>query len=151
MDVQAALELPDETDAFLQISDIIFEKESSSGYEKFSDAERNFFCIDGFIRGMGNGGISQFFHEHGQHTVDTQKALAEVKSEAAKALLSQATACFPNSSVPLDEDDREGLVADLEEQNGDLWSELSDKFYDSETELIKLTLKYVNKNLKSFS
>lgn len=151
MDVQAALELPDETDAFLQISDIIFEKESSSGYEQFTDAERIFYCIDGFIRGMGNGGVSQFFYDHGHHTADTQKALAEVKSQTADALLKQAVACFPNQKVPMDESDREGLVADLEEQNGELWSQLSDKFYDSETELIKLTLKYVNKNLKSFS
>ena len=151
MDVQAALELPDETDAFLQISDIIFEKESSAGYAQFTDAERTFFCIDGFIRGMGNGGVSQFFHEHGQHTVDTQKALDDVKSETAKTLLAKATACFPDAKVPVEEEDREILVADLEEQNGDLWSELSDKFYDAETELIKLTLKYVNKNLKSFS
>ncbi len=150
MDVQAALELPDETDAFLQISDVLFQKESQSGYDQFSDAERHFYCIDGFIRGMGNGGVAQFFYDHGHHTADTAVALQEVKAESAKRLLDRALACFPEQQVPLDEIDRETLVADLEEQNGDLWSELGDKFYALENELIKLTLKYVNKHLKSF-
>lgn len=151
MDVQAALELPDETDAFLQISDIIFDKESSAGYETFSDAERNFYCIDGFIRGMGNGGVAQFFYDHGHHTKDTSKALEEIKASNAMHLLQEAVSCFPNQTVPTDTNDRELLVSDLEEQHGDLWARLSDKFYDAETELIKLTLKYVNKHLKSFN
>ena len=151
MDVQAALELPDETDAFLQISDIIFDKESSSGYEKFSDAERNFYCIDGFIRGMGNGGVAQFFYDHGHHTSDTEKALEEIKAANAIKLLQQALDCFPERRVPEDSHDRELLVSDLEEQHGDLWARISDNFYDAETDLIKLTLKYVNKHLKSFN
>lgn len=151
MDVQAALELPDETDAFLQISDIIFDKESSSGYETFTDAERNFYCIDGFIRGMGNGGVAQFFYDHGHHTKDTAKALEEIKASNAIKLLKDAVSCFPDEQVPQNNDDREILVSNLEEQHGDLWARISDRFYDAETELIKLTLKYVNKHLRSFN
>jgi len=150
MDVQAALELPDETDAFLQISDLLFSKESQSGYGQFSDAERHFYCIDGFMRGMGNGGVAQFFYDHGHHTGDTVEALQAVKADSVKRLLDRALACFPNQQVPAESNDREGLVADLEEQNGELWAELSDKFYAMENELIKLTLKYVNKHIKSF-
>ena len=149
--MQAALELPDETDAFLQISDIIFDKESAFGYEKFTDAEKAFYCIDGFIRGMGNGGVAQFFYDYGHHSQDTKIALESVKAEQAQTLFSKALGCFPDGAVPTDSHDREQLVAGLEEEHGDLWSNLSDSFYDAETELIKLTLKFVNSNLKGFT
>ncbi len=151
MDVKAALELPDETDAFLQISDILYGKISSSGYESLSTSEKYFYCIDGLIRGMGSGGISHFFYdEAGIHAEDAIKGLEAARATRIQKVVQDALDCFPGKQVPADEEAREELVSDLEEQHSDLWAAISDRFFDSETELVKLTLKFVSKNLADF-
>jgi hypothetical protein len=152
LDIQAALDLPDETDAFLQISDILFEKHSATGYEGLTQAEKVFYCIDGFVRGMGNGGISQFFYdEAGVHAKDAVMAFEAVKAGKVKQLLDKALACFPDGIIPADNDARDELVSSVEENNSDEWSRMTDVFFQNEAELIKSTLTYVGKNLKNFS
>ncbi|MCP5334876.1 MAG: DUF4375 domain-containing protein [Oceanospirillaceae bacterium] len=152
LDIQAALDLPDETDAFLQISDILFEKHSAVGYDGLTQSEKVFYCIDGFVRGMGNGGISQFFYdEAGVHASDAVLAFEAVKAGKIKQLLEQALACFPDTSIPADDDARDDLVSSLEENYSEEWSAMTDVFFQNEAELIKATLAYVGKNLKNFS
>lgn len=152
MDIQAALEVADETDAYLQISDLIFEKGQNQGFDALTYSEKTFYCIDGFLREMGNGGLAHFFYnESGSHAGDTIQALDQIKVPSAKEIVVKALECFPDKQVPQDNEDRIQEFGRIEENYAELIGRLDDQFYTTESEVVKKTLKYVADNLKDFS
>ena len=151
MEIQAALDVGDETDSFLQITDVIYDKAADLGYDALKDAEKAIFCIDGLLREMENGGFVQFFRqEAGAHSHDTLDALERIKARESHAVLSAMLDFFPNRQVPTDEDERTDEFDKIESERGDEITELDDRFHDSGENLIALTLLYVQKNLKDF-
>ena len=54
MEIQAALDVADETDSFLQITDVIYDKESEMGYDSLTEAEKTVYCIDQLLSEMEN-------------------------------------------------------------------------------------------------
>lgn len=151
MEIQAALDVGDETDSFLQITDVIYDKEAEVGYAALKPVEKVIYCIDGLLREMENGGFVQFFRQDaGALTDDTLLALEQVKAKATSTLLQQIVEYFPGSQVPTDEEEREAQFEQIESNYGDEISELDDRFYDSGENLVGLTLSYVQRNLKEF-
>ncbi len=151
MEIQAALDVADETDSFLQITDVIYEKEEESGYDSLNDAERTVFCIDQFLREMENGGFVQFFHhEAGYRAEDTLSALDNIKAKISHQLLDQVINLFPGRAVPEDEDARIDEFDRIESEHADDIAGLDDRFYDSGENLVGMTLRYVQRNLREF-
>lgn len=151
MEIQAALDVADETDSFLQITDVIYDKESEVGYENLTDAEKTVFCIDHLLREMENGGFSQFFnHESGALAEDTLESLERIKAKETYSVLNRMLDFFADRYVPADEDERIELFDHIESEHADEISELDDRFYDSGENLVALTLLFVQKNLKDF-
>jgi len=151
MEIQAALDVADETDAFLQITDVIYDKESEAGYEELTEAEQTVYCIDSLLREMENGGFAQFFHhDSGANTADTMEALERIRSAKVLAVFQEVVNFFPDGEVPKDEDDRISLFDQIESELTDEIAACDDKFYDAGENLVELTLKFVSKNLKAF-
>lgn len=151
MEIQAALEAADETDAFLQITDVIFDKEAEIGYADLSDAEKSVYCIDSLSREMENGGFGQLFHhDSGALIKDMLLALENIKAKHTHAVVQQVVDYFPNSEVPIDEDERieafDVLALDLVDEI----AACDERFYDARENLVGLTLKFVAKNRQQF-
>ena len=151
MEIQAALDAGDETDSFLQITDVIYDKESELGYYQLRPVEKVVYCIDGLLREMENGGFAQFFRQQaGAFAEDTLIALEQIKAKTSLSLLKQIVDLFPNGQVPVDDDERDEVFDQIESDNGDEIIEYDDRFYDSGENLVGLTLHFVQKNLKEF-
>lgn len=151
MEIQAALEVADETDAFLQITDVIFDKEADLGYSDLSDAEKSVYCIDSLSREMENGGFGQLFHhDSGALIHDMLEALEKIRAKNTHAVVQQIVDYFPNSIVPTDEDERieafDLFALDLVDEI----AECDDRFHDAGENLVELTLKFVAKNIRQF-
>ncbi len=150
MEIQAALDLADETDSFLQLTDVVYDKETEVGYDSLTELEKTIFCIDGLLREMENGGFAQFFRqEAGAYSDDTLDALERIKAKESAALLRKMLNYFSDGKAPTDEDDRLDALNQIEDEHADDISALDDRFYDAGENLVGLTLLYVQKNLKA--
>lgn len=151
MEIQAALEVADETDAFLQITDVIFDKEAEIGYSGLSDAEKFVYCIDSLSREMENGGFTQLFHhDSGALIEDMLQALENIRAKNTHSVVRQIVDFFPDGNVPRDEDERAEAFDLFALDLVDEVSECDDRFHDAGENLVELTLKYVTKNIAQF-
>lgn len=151
MEIQAALDVADETDSFLQITDVIYNKEADEGYDALTDSEKTVFCIDHLLREMENGGFVQFIHhEAGENVDDTLLALESIKARETHRLLDKLVDFFDDRVVPKDEDERIEVFDQIESEHADDIAQLDDRFYDAGENLVEMTLKFVAKNLKAF-
>lgn len=151
MEIQAALDVADETDSFLQISDVIYEKESEVGYDDLNEAEKTVYCLDQLLREMENGGFVQFIHhEAGARAEDTLEALERIKAKTSAEVLARIISLFDGGKVPADEDDRIDAFDQIESEHADEIASLDDRFYDSGENLVEMTLRFVQKNLRDF-
>lgn len=149
MEIQAALDVGDETDSFLQITDVIYDKEAEVGYAALKPVEKVIYCMDGLLKEMENGGFVQFFRQQaGDYAADTLLALEQIKAKVSASLLEQMLAFFPAGEAPSDVDEREEIFDQIESEYGDEITDLDDLFYDSGENLVGLTLLYVQRNLK---
>lgn len=151
MEIQAALDVADETDAFLQITDVIFDREAELGYEDLSSAEKTVYCIDCLSREMENGGFGQLFHhDAGGLFLDMLEALEQIRAKNTLAVMQQILDFFPRSIIPNDEEERIDTFDQLASELVDEIAECDDRFHDAGENLIELTLKFVAKNLSQF-
>lgn len=151
MEIQAALEVADETDAFLQITDVIYEREAEIGYPNLSQGEKTVFCIDCLSREMENGGFAQLFHhDTGALSADMLEALEHIRAKSSYEVVLQMINFFPGGEVPVDEDERIEVFDKLSSELVDEIVECDDRFYDAGENLVELTLKYVAKNHNQF-
>lgn len=151
MEIQAALDVADETDAFLQVTDVIYDKEAEAGYDTLSEAEKTVYCIDSLLREMENGGFAQFFHhDSGANTADTLEALERIRSSQVLAVFHEMVNFFPEGQVPKDEDERIDLFDQIASELVDEIAACDDRFYDADENLVELTLSFVSKNIKAF-
>lgn len=148
VEIQAALNLPDETDAYLQISDIVYDQYSKEGFDQLSEQERTFFCVDTLIRAITNGGITQFLYESGdKQFTSTLSALSVIGAHKASKLLGDLYKHIGNA-LPEDSESRSDFVDNLE--ISDELSNVEDRLFAMETELMKLSLQFVGKFRKAF-
>jgi len=151
MEIQAALDVADETDAFLQITDIIFDREAELGFADLSSAEKTVYCIDSLSREMENGGFGQLFHhDTGGLFHDMLESLEQIRAKNTHRVLQEMVSFFPNGEVPTDEDERIETFDQFASELIDEIAECDDKFHDAGENLIELTLKFVAKNLAQF-
>lgn len=151
MEIQAALDVADETDAFLQITDVIFDRQADVGYDNLTNAEKTVYCIDSLSREMENGGFSQLFHhDTGGLSFDILESLEKIRAKNTHAILQQMVDFFPRGEVPADEDERIEVFDQFAIELVDEIAECDDRFHDTGENLIELTLKFVTKNVAQF-
>ena len=151
MEIQAALEVADETDAFLQITDVIFDREAEMGYPNLTRGEKTVYCIDCLSREMENGGFAQLFHhDTGALSADMLEALELIRAKNSYDVVLQVVNFFPNGDIPVDEDERIEIFDQISSELVDEIAECDDRFHDAGENLVELTLKYVAKNRAEF-
>ncbi len=151
MEIQAALEVADETDAFLQITDVIFDREAEMGYPNLTRGEKTVYCIDCLSREMENGGFAQLFHhDTGALSADMLEALELIRAKNSYDVVLQVVNFFPNGDIPTDEDERIEIFDQISSELVDEIAECDDRFHDAGENLVELTLKYVAKNRAEF-
>jgi hypothetical protein len=151
MEIQAALDVADETDAFLQITDVIFDREAELGFDNLTGAEKSVYCIDSLSREMENGGFGQLFHhDTGGLCLYMLESLEQIRAKNTHGVLQQMVNFFPNGEIPTDEAKRIETFDQLASELVDEIAECDDKFHNTGENLIELTLKYVAKNLTQF-
>ena len=151
MEIQAALEVADETDAFLQITDVIFDREAEMGYPNLTRGEKTVYCIDCLSREMENGGFAQLFHhDTGALSADMLEALELIRAKNSYDVVLQVVNLFPNGDIPVDEDERIEIFDQISSELVDEIAECDDRFHDAGENLVELTLKYVAKNRAEF-
>jgi len=89
-------------------------------------------------------------HEAGAKAEDTLEALERIKAPVSAGLLDQIIALFPDRAIPADEDERIDAFDQIESDHADEIAALDDRFYDSGENLVGLTLRWVQKNLREF-
>lgn len=150
VEIQAALSVADETDSFLQITDIIYTKESEQGYSSLNVAEQTVFLLDQFLKEMENGGFCVFIrHETGALCEATLDALERIKAKKSHALLQQVLGLF-KQPLHTDEDERAEQLENVQSDYYDELNELDEQYYDADENLVFLTLKYVSAHIKEF-
>lgn len=151
MEIQAALNVADETDAFLQITDVIFDREAEIGYADLTAAEKTVYCIDSLSREMENGGFDQLFHhDTGAYCLDILEALTQIRAKRSLAVFQQVVNLFPNGHVPTDEDERIDTFDQISSELVDEIAKCDERFQKSGENLVELTLKFVAKNVPQF-
>lgn len=151
MEIQAALNVADETDAFLQITDVIFDREAEIGYADLTAAEKTVYCIDSLSREMENGGFGQLFHhDTGAYTLDILEALEQIRAKKTLAVVQEVVNLFPNGQFPTDEDERADIFDQISSELVDEIAQCDDRFHDAGENLIELTLKFVAKSVAQF-
>jgi len=151
MEIQAALEVADETDAFLQITDVIFDKKAELGYFELNTAEKSIYCIDCLSREMENGGFGQLFHhDSGALVNDMLEALEKIRAKNTLEVVQQVVNYFPAAEVPSDEEERIEAFDQLASELVDEIASCDDRFHDTGENLVELTLKFVAKNVAEF-
>lgn len=151
MEIQAALDIADETDAFLQITDVVFNREAELGFANLTRAEKTVFCIDCLSREMENGGFGQLFHhDAGALCADMLEALEQIRAKNSYEVVQKMVSFFPNGEVPVDEGERIDTFDQLASELVDEIAECDDQFHDAGENLVELTLKFVAKNISLF-
>ena len=119
--------------------------------EKLSDEEKTIVYIEELEREVNNGGFSQFFfNSSGDYTEELIQALKKIGSTKFLKLVESAKAEFPNSYVPKDRKERQGILGSIEEKANPVWNALDSEFYKYEEDIYTLMLAYISKNIGKF-
>ena len=117
-----------------------------------SEAERIFYITQTLEMEVNNGGFSQFFYNSsGNFSNDLVSAFTAIGANATAAICQKAITAF-GRDIPVDRDEREEMLAELESEKIDeILEECDDAFYDYEDNLNELNYNFVMKNREFFT
>lgn len=117
-----------------------------------SEAERIFYITQALEMEVNNGGFSQFFYNSsGNFSNELVNAFTAIGANATAAICQKAIAAFGHE-IPVDKDEREEMLDELEsEEIDELLEECDDAFYEYEDDLTELNYNFVMKNKEFFT
>ena len=117
-----------------------------------SEAERIFYITQTLEMEVNNGGFSQFFYNSGGNfSNELVRAFTAIGANATAAICQKAVAAF-GRDIPVDRDEREEMLDELEsEEIDEILEECDGAFYDYEDDLNELNYNFVMKNKESFT
>ncbi len=122
--------------------------EYGDNIENLNKHERVFFVAQTLEQEVNNGGFSQFFYNSsGDFSNEVVDAFTEIGASKTAEICEKALAVF-NGKVPVDRDEREELLDDLD--CDDVLNECDDAFYNYEDDLEALNYAYVMKYREFF-
>lgn len=116
-----------------------------------SEAERIFYITQSLEMEVNNGGFYQFFYNSsGDFANELVSAFTAIGATATAAICQKAIAAF-GREIPVDRDEREEMLDELESDEIDeILEECDDAFYDYEDDLNELNFNFVMKNKDQF-
>ena len=117
-----------------------------------SEAERIFYITQTLEMEVNNGGFSQFFYNSsGNFSNELVGAFTAIGANATAAICQKAISAF-GRDIPVDRDEREEMLDELESDEIDeILEECDSAFYDYEDDLNELNYNFVMKNKESFT
>ena len=117
-----------------------------------SEAERIFYITQTLEMEVNNGGFSQFFYNSsGNFSNELVSAFTAIGANATAAVCQKAVAAF-GCDIPVDRNEREEMLDELEsEEIDEILEECDGAFYDYEDNLNELNYNFVMKNKDSFT
>lgn len=117
-----------------------------------SEAERIFYITQALETEVNNGGFSQFFYNSsGDFSNELVSAFTAIGANTTASICQRAVAAF-GQDIPVDRDEREELLTELESKGIDkIWEECDDAFYAYDDNLNELNYKFVMKHKGSFT
>ena len=117
-----------------------------------SEAERIFYITQSLEMEVNNGGFSQFFYNSsGSFSNELVSAFTAIGANATAAICQKAISAF-GREIPVDRDERQDMLDELEcEEIDEILEECDDAFYDYEDNLNDLNYHFVIKNKESFT
>lgn len=117
-----------------------------------SEAERIFYITQSLEMEVNNGGFSQFFYNSsGSFSNELVSAFTAIGANATAAICQKAISAF-GREIPVDRDERQDMLDELEcEEIDEILEECDDAFYDYEDNLNELNYHFVIKNKESFT
>lgn len=117
-----------------------------------SEAERIFYITQILEMEVNNGGFSQFFYNSsGEFSNELVKAFTAIGANATAAICQKAVAAF-GRDIPVDRDEREEMLDELESEELDhILGECDDAFFEYEDNLNELNYNFAIKNKESFT
>ena len=117
-----------------------------------SEAERIFYITQSLEMEVNNGGFSQFFYNSsGNFSNELVGAFTAIGANATAAICQKAISAF-GRDIPVDRDEREEMLDELESDEFDeILEECDNAFYDYEDNLNELNYNFVMKNKEFFN
>ena len=116
-----------------------------------SAEERIFYVTQTFEMEANNGGVSQFFYnESGRFASELVNAFNEIGAKVTAGICQKAIEAF-GREIPVDQDEREDMLDELEEEISEILEKCDSEFYNYEDNLSELNYNYVMKNKTSFT
>jgi len=149
--VAEILQIEDETQFAIALSNLVFAREAAVGYAQLSIPERVVFCVDGLEREVNNGGFAQFFENSaGDHALDTIDGLRALGAPKLAALVTEAVRMFPQGRPATDRERRQRQLDQLDQAARDRLDQLDTAFYQSPENLAALERAYVRAHQDQF-
>ena len=116
-----------------------------------SEAERIFYITQTLEMEVNNGGFSQFFYNSsGNFSNELVGAFTAIGANATAAICQKAISAF-GRDIPVDRDEREEMLDELESDEFDeILEECDNAFFDYEDNLNELNYNFVMKNKEFF-
>ena len=116
-----------------------------------SEAERIFYITQTLEMEVNNGGFSQFFYNSsGNFSNELVGAFTAIGANATAAICQKAISAF-GRDIPVDRDEREEMLDELEsDEFNEILEECDKAFYDYEDNLNELNYNFVMKNKEFF-
>ena len=117
-----------------------------------SEAERIFYITQTLEMEVNNGGFSQFFYNSsGNFSNELVGAFTAIGANATAAICQKAISAF-GRDIPVDRDEREEMLDELESDEFDeILEECDNAFYDYEDNLNELNYNFVMKKKEFFN
>jgi hypothetical protein len=119
------------------------QKSEQRGWDNLSDTERRLIAVDAMNEEVLDGGFHQYFStDLGNDAQIALAGLKEMGSTNFAKIVERAMAQFPNGKPPTDSDQRDTVMAQIENTAKPAWQKCDSDYYDSKEDLEALELAY---------
>lgn len=148
-------EIEDKDELIMELLGQIEEKcDYGENMTTLNEQERIFYITQQLEMEVNNGGFSQFFYNSsGDFSNELVKAFEEIFAYHTAGICQKAIDAF-GREIPVDRDEREELMDELECADGSRFEEIleecDDAFFEYKEDLTKLNYEYVMRNKEAF-
>lgn len=152
--INEILQLTDEIEIIETVGTNIWNKKNQSDdFTLLNDNERVFVYIDVFEAAMNEGGFNYFFsNEAGNFALEIKEAYKAIKAPKTALLVEKALYLFPKESYNDNLDNRNQILAKMDELAFSGWEDLDEIFFEDEQEedIVALVVAFIKENKSSF-
>ena len=118
---------------------------------KLNSSQQVVLIIENLEREINNGGFNQFyFNSSGNHAEVTVENLRKIGADKTAELVEKANFEWPNNKVPVNRNERQAILEQIENKAEQVWEDCDQLFYKYEDDIAGLLMDFVNANRTDF-